>query len=453
MRGARPHYEVGCLRAPSGDRLLGLLLGCGDTVPLSLEVPIEDGDRALLVLLDRSSGPEVYAIDLLSDPSKQNVRADYTARDGERIHVVAFLYQRSVAELGLTAGRLTLSDSPTALPLPTADRGWVADVQGQEAPAWTLLTGIDPIAARIKIPRTSNCADFNLETFTLTSTGGGSFLVKTSSRDALVGTRGGSVYRVNTNGTYAELKINPPLFVTSASLFGVESDGPEMLFATRPADLWIGTVTATTIEMTFLARDPSGDTFEHMAAERDGSAYLLGHHGKLKRWDGTRFNEIYDFEESNSSGFISQLKDAEAFSAWPTLPGVVLHMRGNEYTEEVFAGGDRIGPRAMHTISRLGYVLGTVDGRVFVKSEGMWRELPNSKASVSIFAFTGHREGFIAGLTGGYLMEWDRTEGFCPLFQAQSTNVEYLERFDDTLLMVSGDMETDTQCTIARRIN
>jgi hypothetical protein len=424
--------------------------GCSGEEPLRLELPISTDHRAGIIAIEHRSTLEVQAIDLTSS-ALEGIVIDYD--DSIPPRIFALLYRETLNELGLGAG-LLLPAQPgqhsEALPQP--DDLFESEVREGIASVWERVLELNQTLMAFRRAADSPCADFEVSTLTLTSTGGGSFACALSAREALVGTDSGGVAVVDVDGRVTELEVRPLRPIAGVAAFSNRTPSNRILVGGDRGQLMIGTVTGNVLELEEIAVSPLGEHFSTLEGFENGTVFTLSHHGVFERYTNGQWTELFNFDTEKSSGALSIVSSDEAVAVWPNET-FVARVRGDQPKALPEETGSSLGIRSAVFVPGFGSVIGTVeDGGIFSdEGTGVWHPLPGSLLSVNIQSIAPYRAGFVYGGTSGHFGQYVPGYGHCAMERPAGSNIEYIVPLgDDLLLLQDGDQTTGTSIAILR---
>lgn len=157
--------------------------------PIVLEVPFQAGDRAAIVVVEEGPRVDVFAIDVAARDATPVLRSITDFAGEPELHVSAFFYGETLAELGLTAGRVEPpADGAASQGLPPYDRARETIVSFDGARPWAELRALDSVLSMLRLPAPDPCDTFELRTFDLDVPPGLAGLAPIDSTSALVAT-------------------------------------------------------------------------------------------------------------------------------------------------------------------------------------------------------------------------------------------------------------------------
>jgi hypothetical protein len=425
--------------------LSALLVGCGAPEPLQIALPIDAADRSAILIVERvgaegaaewitagaadlpaSGGPVISAL----APRLPEVR------DGEQLRAALLTYPQPLADLGLAAGPLPLSTSPSAPPPPREQRAHSIQIDFDSDPraVWSLDR---PRAAWIERTRLDlpACADLQPQVTPIPVPAEVTFAQRTVSR-VVLGLGDGDM-----------LNFGADLFFVQTSEYGTAdalltavpaSDGAYW-FSARDGRIVRALLGATgTDQDVDVARAPSGGALAWMDGvfERDrvDELFTLSTQGAVERLAGDRWSQVALEGRPVDLGGVVRLGPGEALIA--TGAPELLHVRGEAlFRPRPAASGSPI--TALAAIPDFAVLAGTADGEVLRRVGEDWVSLGRAAVEGRIASLLPFGGGFVAGTTRGELAPYVRGSGFCATLQATTATLSRGVAYDGALY-VSG---------------
>lgn len=412
------------------------LAACTDNLAVLPPPPIDTGVRTLVLAIDTEDDFEVHVIEVqegaaLGDVFPINLSRPVPA--GNRVVLEALAYIDSPSELGLTAGVLAPSSTPSGVPLRTAPSIRRLDVDPAELTddlAWrdTRELGDKLAAFRFDGPTTS-CATFDVMRAPLgMAVQSPIFGAEVSPGTVLVATDLESFFRV---------RVDEVALLTDASPQGYRS----MAFAGSNT-LWFGgdfgvlarghfepqlridqtLRTSTEGLIRWIAAGPAEHGRDVFTLTLAGT---LEHHG-----DGgtTLLHQFPSPSMDPHPGALVWVGPREAIVAWASLDRAVLRAK---YVNDRW----EVAPEAMDATAafvsamynpRLGEVIANSDGQFFADTGRGWQRLEGSELRVWPFVLAAYEDGFVYGTAFGNFGQYTPRDGFCPLTQVQGGDIRHI---------------------------
>ena len=386
--------------------LAGALLasaGCG-SAELFVTLPPTDGARAMLLALNTG---ERLAFDL----------ADGSAQlDWPRARVLpaveAWMYARTLEQLGLSAG--PIPEDPAGALLPRPDGAFRLDFARGER-AWTAgSTAAGPLST-LRIPRPETCRPLHVENLlvggetlgvpTATALGDGRMLLVLTS---------GALWAASESETQLIALVGLSTFTPSA--VAVDADGT-LYLASEEGQLARGTLVGTTVhaallgdcrpEVTQLAVGPAGEVFAIAMNGDEGTTEMV-------RFEAGSCVHLADFTPSaaiDSRGGIAAPQLGVAYAGHSSGPFVYAYDHGVVSREQ---------PSELHELILAltddgagGALAGTSRGTLLQRKSGRWNRLFSFDSDEAITALVPIPGGVLFGTVSGVVGYYTPADGVC----------------------------------------
>lgn len=437
-----------------------LLVGCGpEEIDVFLQIP--EGAEAVVWAQEYQDRLTVDAFDVAPGVDDG---ADISDWEEGALTLTAWFYDQPLEQMRVLPGRqeLMIEGGQRVPPAPTTLERVLDDGGPGE---WTAVDAPRGRARDARIPQTTPCVDYDVQTVTLPSKGSLAGAVPVPGGAlAVVGFEGESgrlqMFEVGTDGARTTLATEAPvdfqptavahtddgrLFVAGwcatfdcrteaglTSFYGVLEYRLDDIGGAYRSLESAGAAPYTTIKR--MAADPNGP--------EQGALYALTQFGALHRffegtwsllWDGMGRGD--DIEGSE----VIVVAPTEVYAAYREKP-FLIHVVDGEVSVEPMDRNDD----AASTVQKVGdrLVAGTGGGRILERApDGMWEELDRSPSANAILGITALDDGFIYSVFFGAMLQYSDGWGYCddpPVVAA--LNAFVLFRLDDGLTyFVAGD--------------
>jgi len=119
-----------------------------------LQFPFQGDDRAMLLLAEQNNTLDLYAVDVTTR-AQMPILAEYTEFEAAPLQLTALFFPESLADLGLTPGRITPVERGG--PLPDPGRIEARLVRDTAPEPWQRLDDLPGRFLALKIPRDTPC--------------------------------------------------------------------------------------------------------------------------------------------------------------------------------------------------------------------------------------------------------------------------------------------------------
>lgn len=399
---------------------LGLLAGCYGVNIEQVAPPLSPGDgvRSVVLALEADELLEVYAVEVVEGTLEAPVELSRRLPRGADVHVEALRYTQVLAQLGLPAGRLTESLSPTSGPLPESLPVLGLSLRAQEgAGTWAELSSRSQQLAAFRVERPPTaCARFEGELVMLDTPAPPIWAVEAEPGVPWLG--------LHPYDDDVALRLGPD--ATTRHPLGFEGrtglplgDGRVLLGTYDSSLRFVRLTPAVALEKEVRLSEPA--TVQAVAGSTTTQDYfVLSIDGVLFHFDGTRVEVVYRTSQPRAvriSGDVLWAGPAEALVTWHSENGVVRVKKrdgGWSWTLEELPGAVSAPLTSAHT--PLGVVVANGDGEFFVERDrGNWVSIPGSPAALRIQTIEAYGDGFVYGSSYGTMGQYLPAEGYCPI--------------------------------------
>jgi hypothetical protein len=426
---------------------LGLLGGCYGVNIEQVAPPLRPGDgvQSVVLALEADELLEVYAVAVVDGALESPVELSRRLPPGTDVRIEALRYTRALTELGLPAGRLMESLSPTSGPLPVSLPVLGLSLSAQErVGTWAELSSRSQQLAGFRVERPPTaCARFEGAVVMLDSPAQPMWGVEVEPGVPWLGLHpfdDDVALRLGPDGT-----TRHPLGFKGRTALPL-GDG-QVLLGTYDSQLRRVRLTPTvSLEQSVRLSEPA--TMMAIDGSTTASDYFaLSIDGVLFHFDGTRAEIVYRTSQPRAvrvSGDVLWAGPAEALVTWHSEKGVVrVKQRDGAWTTtlEELPGAVSSPLTSAHT--PLGVVVANGDGEFYVeRGRGNWVQLAGSPAALRIQTIEAYGDGFVYGSSYGTMGQYVPAEGYCPLGSIGQQDVD-LKRIlvmrDGSLIAMGAD--------------
>ncbi|MCC7382093.1 MAG: hypothetical protein IT384_09695 [Deltaproteobacteria bacterium] len=434
---------------------IALLTGCGSRI-LLVPVPDATGASAAIVVATIELDIRAIAVELTEarlPPLSFEVEAD----EGEDAFLEVFLYRRTLAELGATAGAFA-GAAAGGTPLSKA-RGFVArrSLQwkvGAEPGAW-IDGGQESLAAeQLRLPPDPDpCEDFNDDYEAVRLQLGASctaaFLYRIDDQRALVGSGDGAILLVSIEGAQRigqapqtplpnnrSSAITAGALTSSTVLWVTDNTGMLSRFDFPNATAAQAITRTSTYAIWWLAGGVSGATTEIFALSWLGGLERVVPERSERRWIGRFPGRAGDDDEH--FGGVVWLGPGEAIAASPSSKDVMRVREAVLSWEPVPSAAGFVG---IAQIEGFGTVLGNSEGTLFTDQGGSWHALEGAREPAGLFplAFGRFANGFVFGGSLGGFRQYVPGHGLCAETFGAGFTIRHIAAVGDDLVLTGGE--------------
>lgn len=399
---------------------LGLLGGCYAVSVEQIAPPLSPGDgvRSVVLALEADELLEVYAVEVVEGALEAPVELSRRLPRGADVHVEALRYTQGLAQLGLPAGRLTESLSPTSGPLPESLPVLGLRLRAQEgAGTWAELAERSQKLAAFRVERPPTaCARFEGDVVMLDSPGQPMWGLEVEPGVPWLG--------LHPSDDDVALRIGPD--GTTRHPLGFKG---RTALPLGDGQVWLGAYDsqlrrvrlAPSVSLEQAVRLPEPATVMAIAGSTTASDYfVLSIDGVLFHFDGTRAEVVYRTSQPRTvrvSGDVLWAGPAEALVTWHSERGVVrVKQREGAWTSTIEELPGAVSSPLTSALTPLGVVVANGDGEFYVeRGRGNWQPIPGSPAALRIQTIEAYGEGFVYGSSYGTMGQYLPAEGYCPL--------------------------------------
>lgn len=434
---------------------IALLTGCGSRT-LLVPVPDVTGASAAILVATIELNTRAIAVELTEErfpPLSFEIEAD----QGEDAFLEVFLYRRTLAELGVTAGAFA-GAAADGTPLSKA-RGFIArrSLQwkvGAEPGAW-IEGGQESLAAEpLRLPPDPDpCEDFNNDYEAVHLQLGASctaaFLYAIDDRRALVGSGDGGILLVSVEGAQrigqapqTPLPNNRASAITAGArtsttvLWVTDNTGMLSRFD-FPNATTAQTITRTsTYAIWWLAGGVNGATTELFALSWLGGLERVVPERSERQLIGRFPGRAGD--DNEHFGGVVWLGPGEAIAASPSSKDVMRVRDGVLSWEQVPSPAGFVG---IAQVEGFGTVLGNSEGTLFTNQAGSWREIEGAREPAGLFPLTFGRfgNGFVMGASLGGFRQYVPGHGLCAGNFGSGFTIRHIAAVGDDLVLTGGE--------------
>lgn len=399
-----------------GSRLIWALVGalvaaCGadPAPPTRLELTPGSGHQSVVLAAGPvDSGPLVAWN--LEDPLDEPLLLPWPEQGD--LQVTALFYSVRLDELGLAPGALRRTEDGLALPAP--DGVQRAALRPGDTPQWTDAgPGLGELGA-LRVARDAPCAQFSITFFDLPFQSEVAAVIAVSEREAWVLALGGTLWRADAAGGFAQLATGLP-------------DGTAV--AGGPGQLWVGgsggrlvglEIDGDQATITSSAILPTEGRIEALALAPGGRApvfALTAERRFLGRGaQGWQVLAAIDEDVDDVRGLAAISPDEAVFGFYYAL--VAYRWKANTLrTEPVPINSFRSGITAIAYWPGFGTVIGSGMGELMVQTEGgdVWTKLAGAYAVLNVESLVQYERGFLYTDESGVVVQYAPGVGFCPV--------------------------------------
>lgn len=381
-------------------------------------VPAPDLGGAKAMLLAFTAGEQLQL--QAFDPTSGELHLELPGRvgRGEQVVLEALLYDRTLAELGLTPGTISPATDPRrARPLDPARTVLRLGFEAGEPPGTWHDADLD-LTERVAafsietVAAPSGCAEFDVITRDLDARDSTGFLFTEDDQHAIAITRDYSAFRISAT-TVTRLDFPGQQYVIGGAKL---PDGT--IWAGGPGELYVGRATERAVDLRLAVSQFGGERFYWVAAgpapEGEADVFTMSVEGRVSHWDGRRWTELHAFDASETTernGGLAWVGPKEAIAVAPSSLEVI-RMKDGVATAELPPSTASF--TAAASIPGFGTVIGNADGGILVHRGGRWENLPGHEIRLWPLAFAPYEDGFVYGTAFGNLVQYLPGTGYCP---------------------------------------
>lgn len=445
-----------------------VLAACREA-PITVPIEALPGARSAVFAIERGPRPDTLAVvDVVATDLSTTAESsatltlpravlDYETDESLRISVLGFI--DPLADLGLTAGPLALTESEDARPL--VELGPHAQLRQRSIDAGVLGAWIDadhlapPLGdVRVDTGWPSGCSRLKRRRVSTHTATAASFALALDEDTALIGLEDQTLLRIEESGqwtdvTPAGLGLIPTWGALMESADTLWLSGREgLLWRVRidrearivdvlerhQLDAWV-----TTLETPPITRRPQ---FRYLGGQSSATSveiFLLSIEGVLARFDGTTITELARFPvgRTDARAGLAYLGPGEAVAVHTVSPDLMLvtdrdQVRLIRLNDQQLAGVSGVG-----LIPGFGVLASDAVGNVFRSATGRtWERFTQIDNSFGADAFLAYHGGFFAGGPTGFLQQWrgDKARLCPPRTGLAHQTFRYLARLGDVVL-------------------
>jgi hypothetical protein len=419
--------------------LAAVIAACGGG-PIRVEVP-ESASASRIIVVERGSGSgELAIVEVLavagSDDRAPSVIQDY--RVEERVRVTVLSFERTLDELGLVAGPLSMAE--TGVRLRDLSPGAIIELEvaGGTASAWAGVATLDARIADHKVVRASvvepGCVELRALNSTIPAHGGASFAYAMNDDEAYVGVQAyfppehvARLAVVHRDGTVRDITPSSILAPGDAEFpvwSALRESEDVVWFGGDNGALWRVRIGPDLVPIEVLERHvyPGGSGIRWLrgrAAPGATEVFLRTVHGDFARFDGASFETLHEFRRDPRADWRGGLV-ARSGEAWAVsnLNSYVAHYKASTSTVTLeYPSSDRMsGLTGIGEVEGLGIVVGNSESNIYLYTEDRgWTSLGDSNADVGADTFIEAPGGFFYGARLGTIGQWRREGGYCSI--------------------------------------
>ncbi len=390
--------------------LLLLVAGCARETTVILEAP----DAPTVMVIDEAS--RVQALDLGAGGV---LRVDLD----EGSHRLAALgFHETLAELGLRAGPLTLSDQGGLLPPPF--RADAVEVNLHRSAGWVRLDPVPPQFSALRVTERSPCFDFeaNVEAVPDSVDAVITLLAPLDAHTALLGLSDGRFFRVRREGLKLVALPGPPIPHLAAAL---DADGQLWLVGASAAT-FRGTLEQGLVQLADRTLPEAAYALDVSRVPGVIDVLVMTASAGLERFDGQRWRVVRspDRQPAPHGSHGVQWTWPGRFISTSPEPSVVLEIdevssiRGFDLMLPETTSSDAV--LSLGFSPDFGALVGTSNGLVFANRDGHWSQLPvRSEMIDAVYAIVPVAgRGLLLGGRRSTLDLWFEGHGDCGFVSA-----------------------------------
>lgn len=447
---------------------LALLAGCGpEEIDVFLQIP--EGTKSVIWAQEYHDRLTMEAFDVTPGAGLGD-QTDISDWDEGALTLTAWLYDRELAEVRVMPGRQDLvQDGGQRVPEAATTLERVLDQDGGEG-EWAEVEGPSGRARQARIPQTTPCIDYDVETVTLPSQGAMAGAVPVEGGAlAVVGYAGETgrleMFRVGSDGSRTQLLTQAPLNFQPTAV-GRSDDG-RLFVSGWCADAACRSETGFAlsygvieyrldqIDGPYRALEDVGDrpfsVVKRMGVDpngpEQGAIYALTQYGRLHRFFEGSWSLVWDGMGNGDDiegGRVLVVAPKEVYVAYREKPFVVHVVDGVASVEPTDRNDD-----AVTTVEKVGdrLLAGTGGGRVLERGpDGTWEELDSPPPANAILALAPYADGFLYTVFFGAILQYSEGWGYCddPPVVAALNPFELFLLDDGETYFVAGDRVSGT---------
>lgn len=429
---------MACVRGAALCAWLGWLGACHATFDLPVPGPRAPHRSFLLILAPPDEPPRVFA----GSAGQEDALPAFTYQVQEPLPVFILYFDCDLDALGFSPGWQEVGTT-IGLRLPSrASEVLRTEITDDASAMWHEVDSIPIELSGLRFPaahRQHNCAELSAHLVALPGSvdESGAMAVPLDPLTTLVATSTGHFYRVSREHAEPLTSLS-----TTTPHFGGYRDREGTIWLFGPGGQVARGHPATGFELAGTTSTAGGEGFPVHVAGSSGDSpleiFVVTDQASFDRFADGRWTALADGRDDLPDWpGVLWLGPGEAL-AIGIVGSTVLHYRDGRIEEERLVPPEaRAAATAIANAPGLGAVVGTSDGRTFVRDGRGWTPLPGDLGRTLVRVLHPFRRGFIAGLPNGVLVEFDPAYGFCESRQVAPNGTVQLLRVGEDLLALT----------------